>query len=115
MYVMINPFVFCLTLKPTATPILIVYYFCIIAMLTAPAFWKLLKNRAAPCSTHINDITDGLEYCKLTQPGGFLCKETNPANISFTLNTDGVSLFKSSHTDIWPIFLTINELPPAVR
>ncbi|CAD6207103.1 GSCOCG00012699001-RA-CDS, partial [Cotesia congregata] len=31
--------------------------------------------------------------------------------ISFTWNTDGISLFKSSKFSLWPFYLTINELP----
>ncbi len=63
----------------------------------------------------IKDIHDGLEYQQCSRPGGFLCKYSNPANVSFTLNTDGVALFKSSSTDIWPVFLSVNELPPLLR
>ena len=36
---------------------------------------------------------------------------TNPNNISFMWYTDGVPLFKSSKISIWPLFLSINELP----
>ena len=33
-----------------------------------------------------------------------------------SFNTDGVSLFKSSHVDIlWPVYLVINKLPALVR
>ncbi len=35
--------------------------------------------------------------------------------IGITFNTDGISPFKSSRTTIWPIFLVIANLPPAVR
>ncbi|XP_066912244.1 uncharacterized protein [Clytia hemisphaerica] len=35
----------------------------------------------------------------------------NPLNISFMWNTDGVPLFKSIKSSIWPVFYTINELP----
>ena len=34
-------------------------------------------------------------------------QEINPA--------DGVQLFKSSKVSMWPIWLVINELPPALR
>lgn len=34
---------------------------------------------------------------------------------TFTLNTDGVSPFKSSKWQLWPIYLTINELSPSER
>lgn len=57
----------------------------------------------------------GYNYAEHSSPGGFLNKTTNPANLSFMINTDGVALFRSSNKDIWPIFLTINELPPSVR
>lgn len=36
-------------------------------------------------------------------------------NISFTLNTDGVLIFKSSKFSIWPVYLMINELPFKTR
>ena len=43
---------------------------------------------------------------------GFL---SNKNNISFTLNTDGIPVFKSSNFSFWPIYLTINELPFNMR
>ena len=75
-------------------------------------FWSLLQKRPEPSTDTISDIYDGAEYSLLCQSGGFLCRQSNPANISFSFNTDGVSLFHSSKTGIWPIFLVINELPP---
>ena len=36
-------------------------------------------------------------------------------NISLTLNTDGVAIFKSSKNSLWPVWLVINELPPTER
>jgi hypothetical protein len=41
--------------------------------------------------------------------------ELYPYNISFTLNTDGVPIFKSSKFSIWPVYLMINELPFKMR
>ena len=82
---------------------------------TDPEFCKGLELRPEPNADRIKDIYDGSEYTKLCGPGGFLCKHLNPANLSFTINTDGVALFKSSSTNIWPIFLAINELPPHLR
>ena len=80
-------------------------------------FWKLLKTREkrASSTSTIADVLDGSEYSQLARPGGFLCPTSNPANLSFTINTDGVALFKSSKTEIWPLFLVINELPPSAR
>ena len=57
-------------------------------------------------------IFGGTEYKKRTVPGEFL---SSCRNISFCLNTDEVSLFKSSKVELWPIWLEINELPPKMR
>lgn len=35
--------------------------------------------------------------------------------LTFMWNTDGFSLFKSSTFQVWPLYLTINELPPHLR
>ena len=35
--------------------------------------------------------------------------------LTFLWNTDGVSVFRSSHYDIWPMYLAINELPQHLR
>ena len=82
---------------------------------TDKTFWIMLKSRPASHPTCITDIYDGLEYAQHAKRGGFLCKSTNPANLSFLLNTDGVPVFKSSSTSFWPIFLVINELPTPAR
>ena len=63
-------------------------------------------------SDHIEDIYDGCIYKELFEDNGLL---SNPDNISFLWNTDGVPLFKSSKVSIWPIFLVINELEPKFR
>lgn len=34
---------------------------------------------------------------------------------TFTLNTDGVPVFKSSGYQFWPLYLVINELPYQMR
>lgn len=39
----------------------------------------------------------------------------NLANVSFIMNTDGVAIFHSSKVSLWPVWLAINELPPALR
>ncbi|CAD6208822.1 GSCOCG00003629001-RA-CDS, partial [Cotesia congregata] len=58
------------------------------------------------------DIWDGNVYKSLSENNGFLSSRNN---ISFTWNTDGISLYKSSKFSIWPFFLTINELPFHLR
>lgn len=61
---------------------------------------------------NIEDVYDSSQYQKLYENGGPLSEKNN---ISFTFNTDGVPIFKSSKTSIWPIFLMINELPYRMR
>jgi hypothetical protein len=58
------------------------------------------------------DIYDGLLYKKLMEPGQFL-HESN--NYSYNFNTDGVPIFKSSKSSVWPIYMQVNELPPGER
>ena len=36
-------------------------------------------------------------------------------NISLTLNTDGIPVFRSSNFSFWPLYLMINELPFHLR
>lgn len=76
-----------------------------------PFIWKSLQSRFMN-DGKLSDIYGGSEYRRLMEPGQFLSK---PENITFCLNTDGVSVFKSSKTEIWPIWLQINELPPKMR
>lgn len=61
---------------------------------------------------NIEDIYDSQQYKDLSKNDGPLSK---PYNLSFVFNTDGVPIFKSSKTSIWPIFLLINELPYKMR
>lgn len=67
--------------------------------------WRF--QRPIPLPGHITDIYDGRLY-QMWMNNGFL---SNPDNISFSWYTDGIPVFKSSKTNIWPLYLTINELP----
>ena len=81
-------------------------------ILLDPTFWGHLQRqvvREHGENEDIQDVTDGLQYIKHKQ---FL---SEPAHMSLLLNTDGVSLFRSLSTSLWPIWLAINELPPDVR
>ena len=60
----------------------------------------------------LNDLLDGKLYQKLSEAGMPLSNENN---ISISFNTDGVPLGKSSDQQLWPIYITINELPPKLR
>ena len=75
-----------------------------------PRIWNVLSKRQRHESENkLEDVCDGKEYKKhldlLSQPG----------NISLTLNTDGVPTSNSGNVSLWPIWLTINELPSNIR
>lgn len=55
----------------------------------------------------LSDIYDGEMYKKFSSGSGIL---SSPYNFSYTFFTDGVAFGKSNKT-IWPIYLSINELP----
>ncbi|KAK3913091.1 Titin-like protein [Frankliniella fusca] len=59
-----------------------------------------------------SDIYDGNVYKSLSAEGGIL---SSPYNFSVTFFTDGVAFGKSSNKTIWPIYLTVNELPYHIR
>lgn len=60
----------------------------------------------------IADIYDGEMYKKLSAPGQIL---SDANNLSYTFNSDGSPLYKSSKFSIWPIHVHLNELPPKLR
>ena len=55
--------------------------------------------------SNFNDIYQGSLYRKYVENSGPL---SSPDNISFTFNTDGAAVFKSSNVSVWPLFLVIN-------
>ncbi|CAL1685139.1 unnamed protein product [Lasius platythorax] len=67
--------------------------------------WRF--RRSVPSEGVITDIYDGQLYQAWVN-NGFL---SDPRNISFSWYTDGIPVFKSSKISIWPVYLTINELP----
>ncbi|XP_062566984.1 uncharacterized protein LOC134229281 isoform X2 [Saccostrea cucullata] len=73
-------------------------------------FYESLGHRfkRKSCDNTYEDIYDGKLYKQLSENNGILSFQEN---ISFTFNTDGAPVFKSSKTAIWPIYLVINELP----
>lgn len=84
--------------------------------LADPAMRQILHKRFTRSSDteSVCDIYDGEQYKKHTEPGGFLSPDF-PDNISLTISTDGVAVFKSSKSEVWPIWIAINELPPKQR
>ena len=77
-------------------------------------FYNNLQNRFHR-PTHqphtISDIYDGTLY-QAWMDNGFL---SDRRNISLSWYTDGVPVFKSSKISVWPIYLSINELPFEIR
>jgi len=70
------------------------------------------ESRVKKVENALEDILDGAGYKRSEDLGGILsCKD----NISYTFNTDGFKVTKSSHLTAYPIFARINELPPALR
>ncbi|CAG2218049.1 unnamed protein product [Mytilus edulis] len=79
-------------------------------------FYNKLQNRFTSSETTdsatYKDISDGYLYQLYTENDGPL---SQPENISFTFNTDGAPVFKSSKVSVWPLFMVINELPYKLR
>ena len=79
------------------------------ALFSRKGFYSDLAHRfCRHQSDNIEDIYDGAKYKQNMERGNFLA---NRNNISFTWNTDGIPIFKSSKYSIWPLYLAINELP----
>ena len=85
--------------------------FVLISVFVHSAFCsKLSANFEKSNNADMSDITSGKRYRNMTT--GLLSKW----NITLSLNTDGVSVFRTSRTvSLWPVYLTINELPPHCR
>ena len=72
--------------------------------------YRFLREKTSP--HNIEDVYDGNLYKKLFENNGPL---SQPQNLSLKFNTDGVSIFKSSGSSIWPVNFQINELAPSKR
>lgn len=69
-------------------------------------------NRSKINDTALEDIYDGAEYRKFFDNGNVL---SHMFNFSYSFNTDGIPMGKSCGKTIWPIYITLNELPPNER
>ena len=92
----------------------IVYTLTLPFMLDPQIWMQLQKRYSRSTDGGLHDIYDGADSVKYTRPGGFLSAD-HPANVSLTINTDGVQVFKSSDVHFWPVWLVVNELPPTFR
>lgn len=78
-------------------------------MYKRPQFYEALQfksNRVKKVENNIEDMFDGNIYKECTA-SGFL---SNPNNISFAMFFDGLAVYKKSKLQLWPIYLSINEL-----
>ena len=60
----------------------------------------------------LSNVWDGAYLKKLTEHGRYF---SSCDNLALALSTDGVPVFKSSSTSLWPVYLTILNLPPSIR
>lgn len=58
------------------------------------------------------DVWDGAALRPLCAPGRFF---SDTDNMALALSTDGVPLYKSSPVSVWPVYLVLYNLPPAIR
>lgn len=81
-------------------------------VLARPGAWQSIVDQFDVSSNSVTDITSGTEYYALKERGKFLNQKNH---ITLSLFTDGIPLFKSSGTSLWPVYLLINELPRKKR
>jgi len=73
------------------------------------SFDQLIDNKETD-SNELKDICDGNYYkTLLDSEDGELFKKKEA--LTFTINTDGASICKSSNLTIWPVYLVCNEIP----
>ena len=77
-------------------------------------------SRKKKCKHNVEDIFDGQLYKKHFDCEGYFHGTSLPArekeiHLSLMVNTDGVSIFRSSNFGLWPVYFVINELPPEKR
>ena len=75
---------------------------------------KIIKHRftrAKQEEGNFEDVYDGNEYKKLASHGNIL---SYPQNFSYSFFIDGVAVGKRKKS-LWPIYVSINELPPKER
>ncbi|PFX11311.1 hypothetical protein AWC38_SpisGene25033, partial [Stylophora pistillata] len=78
------------------------------------------KSRKKKCKQNIEDIFDGELYKNHFDPRGFFYGTSTAGrekdiHLSLMVNTDDVSIFRSSNFSLWPVYFIINELPPEKR
>lgn len=77
-------------------------------------------TRMKQCNDNIEDVMDGDLYKKHFDKDHFFRdtkeeQKNKELHISLQINTDGVSLFRSSAFSVWPVYFIVNELHPMLR
>lgn len=77
-------------------------------------------SRKKKCKHNLEDIFDGQLYKKHFDCEGYfhgtsLAARGKEIHLSLMVNTDGVSIFRSSNFGLWPVYFILNELPPEKR
>lgn len=68
---------------------------------------KLKELAASPWGGFYADVTDGLLYRRARTE-----HKMRWSDLTVTINSDGSPVFKSSKSSLWPIQVSLNELPP---
>ena len=84
----------------------IILMLCMVVLLDS-SVWKAIKDCTS--NTVMKDVRDGRKYKEDFSSFVF------QGNVTLMANTDGLQLFKSSTVAMWPIWVTINELPVRMR
>ena len=97
-----------------------IYIFILISDRSVLEEIRLYKQKVSSKSpdADISDVTDGQLYKERFERNGYFRGEAvknGEVHLSLQINTDGVSLFRSSNFSIWPVYFVINELPPSMR
>ena len=74
--------------------------------------WDCLQREKKSIDEKIRDICDGAALKPLLNDNRYF---SNPNHLALSLSTDGVPLFRSSSISLWPVYLLILNLPPAIR
>ncbi|KAK3932708.1 Large envelope protein [Frankliniella fusca] len=72
-----------------------------------------ILSRKKEENSNIEDIYDAQLYMEQIEKG-FLGPSL-PHNFSMTWNSDGIPVFKSNKSSLWPVYFMINELPYKLR
>ena len=94
--------------------------FCSFLGPEVPDLLQYPVKRQKQKSNAIKDIFDGQLYKEHFGKDGFLRgtsaqEKQTQVHLSLQINTDGVAVFRSSKFSIWPVYFTVNELPPNCR